>query len=118
MVLNAAFSADGHRAFGNIALFSAILKAVLLTTNNTEFNTFNFIHLSCIFFKAQSANRACQNDARGPLIQQILLHKGCNDFELGGACVFGKKVFSSSAFKATQCLASPTRKKGATKPEV
>lgn len=35
----------GHS--GNITLSSAVLKAVLLTANNTE-----LIHLSCILFKA------------------------------------------------------------------
>lgn len=96
MVLNAALALMDTGHSGNITLPSAVLKAVLLTTNNTEFNTFNLIHLSCIFFKAESANRACQNDARGSLIRQILLYKRCINFELGGAHVWEEGVLQLS----------------------
>jgi len=43
-------------------------------------------------FWSASANRACQDDAGRPLIQQILLHKGCINFELGGGCVWEEGV--------------------------
>lgn len=46
MVLNAAFELMDTGHFGNIALSSAVLKAVLLTTNATE-----LIHLNCTLFK-------------------------------------------------------------------
>lgn len=48
MVLNAALELTDMGHFGNIAFSSAVLKAVLLTTNNIE-----LIHLNRILFEAQ-----------------------------------------------------------------